>query len=93
MFGQNSLLRYRGGRKAPVGLVLIDPDTSANTVKTLRKQPFGNRIVIMKPGAGPGILINRPSVKVIGILDSELQRQIRKNLDDPPGLSREKNGL
>ena len=75
--GYNSLLAVNSKK---IGLILIKQGTSESSIKKLIKHFPGIAIKILPAENGPGKLIGKDGIKILGIKKSEFEREIIKHL-------------
>ncbi|MCK5759905.1 MAG: hypothetical protein KAH33_01340 [Candidatus Delongbacteria bacterium] len=75
--GYNSLLAVNPKQ---IGLVLIKQGTSESSIKKLIKHFPGTAIKILPVENGPGKLIGKDGIKILGIKRSEFEKEIIKHL-------------
>ena len=75
--GYNSLLAVKPKQ---IGLVLIKQGTSESSIKKLIKHFPDTAIKILPAENGPGKLVGKDGIKILGIKRSEFEKEIIKHL-------------
>ena len=75
--GYNSLLVSNSKQ---IGLILINEETSENTIKKIVKRFPESTVKILPQDKSPGKLMGKNSIKVLGIKKSQFDNEIVKHL-------------
>lgn len=84
VIGQNRLESFKTG---DIGLILLSPDTSVNTVENIRSKFHETAGVVSIGGeVSLGGMIGKEGVKVLGFKRSELQTEILRIIKSCEGI-------
>lgn len=83
MRSKNAIVGYNSlfaSKPSTVGLILIKEGTSENSINKLIRYFPDTMIKILPEENGPGNLVGKSSIKILGIKKSEFEKEIIKHL-------------